>query len=201
MSESNKKDIELIISEETNKLTEIVNYKIEQTLTQSSELIKPMIEQVTTTVVSNTTEITIKKKTVIELISESSLTQDQKNLANNTYEIIIPSIKDLITDKNINLTVKITYILSQIIKYLENTKLDNYLITGVDKKQVTIQLGRILIKELITDDKDEIEVLALYDMVAEPTLEAMIDVSKVVNVVAKEITTRCCPSLLTLFKK
>jgi hypothetical protein len=41
----------------------------------------------------------------------------------------------------------------------------------------------------------------VYDLVAEPTLEAMIEVSKVVNVAVKEIATKCCPGLLEFFTR
>jgi hypothetical protein len=51
------------------------------------------------------------------------------------------------------------------------------------------------------DDKGEKEVLMVYDLIAEPTLEAMIEVSKVVNVAVQEAAAKCCPGLFELFKK
>jgi hypothetical protein len=101
----------------------------------------------------------------------------------------------------VNGTIKITKVLGQVIKQLENTKIEGKITTGADKKAVAIQLGRILIKEVTPDDKGEAEILMVYDMVAEQTLEAMIEVSKVVNVAVQEMATKCCPGLLTLFKK
>jgi hypothetical protein len=41
----------------------------------------------------------------------------------------------------------------------------------------------------------------VYDLVAEQTLEAMIEVSRVVNIAVQEMATKCCPSLLDFFKK
>jgi hypothetical protein len=38
-------------------------------------------------------------------------------------------------------------------------------------------------------------------LIAEPTLEAMIEVSKVVNVAVQEAAAKCCPGLFELFKK
>jgi hypothetical protein len=91
--------------------------------------------------------------------------------------------------------------LGQIIKQLENAQVDGKKPTGKDKKAVAIQLGRILIKEVMPDDKGEKEVLMVYDLIAEPTLEAMIEVSKVVNVAVQEAAAKCCPGLFELFKK
>ena len=96
--------------------------------------------------------------------------------------------------------MKITKTLGQVIKKLESTCIDSKVTCGADKKAVAIQLGRILIKEVMPDDKGEAEVLMMYDLIAEPTLEAMIEVSKVVNVAVKEMAMKCCPSLLDFLK-
>ena len=92
-----------------------------------------------------------------------------------------------------NNIIKITMIISQIIKQIENIKIDKKYPTGIDKKAITIELGRIFIKDMIPDSTSEI---ILYDLVAEPTLETIIDVSKVVNISAN----KCCPSIFKLFK-
>ena len=49
--------------------------------------------------------------------------------------------------------------------------------------------------------KGEREVLMAYDLIAEPTLEAMIEVSRVVNVAVQEVASKCCPGLFELFKR
>jgi hypothetical protein len=53
----------------------------------------------------------------------------------------------------------------------------------------------------VCNDKGEKEVLMVYDVIAEPTLEAMIDVSRVVNVAVQEMASKCCPGLLEFFKR
>jgi hypothetical protein len=130
----------------------------------------------------------------LKMITESSLTEDQKKLAASIYDSVKAAIKEFISDPSINETIKITKTLGKLIKELENATVDGKAPSGADKKAVAIQLGRILIKEVITNDSLEANILMVYDVVAEPTLEAMIEVSKVVNVVVQKVATSCGPT-------
>ena len=128
------------------------------------------------------------------MITESSLSEDQKKLATSIYETIKAAIKEFISDPNISEIIKITKTIAKLVKELENAKVDGKEPSGADKKAVAIQLGRILIKELITIDSLDTNILMVYDVIAEPTLENMIEVSKVVNVVVQKVVTKCGPS-------
>ena len=136
----------------------------------------------------------------LKMITESSLSEDQKKLATSIYDSVKAAIKEFISDPSINETIKITKTLGKLIKELENAKVDGKAPTGADKKAVAIQLGRILIKEVITSDSLEANILMVYDIVAEPTLEAMIEVSKVVNVVVQKVATSCGPTFDKVLK-
>ena len=136
----------------------------------------------------------------LKMITESSLTEDQKKLAASIYDSVKAAIKEFISDPSINETIKITKTLGKLIKELENATVDGKAPSGADKKAVAIQLGRILIKEVITNDSLEANILMVYDVVAEPTLEAMIEVSKVVNVVVQKVATSCGPSFNKLLQ-
>ncbi len=136
----------------------------------------------------------------LKMITESSLTEDQKKLAASIYNSVKAAIKEFISDPSINETIKITKTLGKLIKELENAKVDGKAPSGTDKKAVAIQLGRILIKEVITSDSIEANTLMVYDVVAEPTLEAMIEVSKVVNVVVQKVATSCGPTFNKLLQ-
>ena len=200
------KKIELTIREHTEKLADIAEDKAEELakiVGVDASAVKPVIEEATavatTVVASGIKELT--KKMGLEMISESSLTEDQKKLASSIYDSTKTAIQGFVNEPSVNNTVKITKTLGQIIKQLENAQVDGKKPSGADKKAVAIQLGRILIKEVMPDDKGEKEVLMVYDLIAEPTLEAMIEVSKVVNVAVQEMATKCCPGLLELFKK
>lgn len=200
-SEEEVKKMDEIITEETQKAAEKVSDKLENIIEKAgvdASLVEPVIELVTSTAATVVAEgaKAIAEKLGLKLISESSLSEEQKKLASSIYESVKEAIKGFIEDPNVNNTVKITKVIGQVIKQLENTKA-----TGGDKKAVAIQLGRILIKEVTPDDKGEAEILMVYDMVAEQTLEAMIEVSKVVNVAVQEAAAKCCPGLLELFKR
>lgn len=136
----------------------------------------------------------------IKTISEGNLSSDQKKIAIQIYEVTRKSVSGFITDKSINNTIKITKTIGQVIKQLENVKVDGHSPSGADKKEVAIQLGRIIITEIITDDNTEAHVLAIYDLLADSILEAMLDVSRVVNVAIHGVATKCCPRLLSLFR-
>jgi hypothetical protein len=206
------KCVDVLITEQANKITEKVNDKlddlvekirIDTELTELTEIIEPIIEQITSSIVTVATDCVkdIVDKLGLKMISESSLTDDQKKLAALIYDTVKSSIEGFVNDPNVNNTIKITKIIGQIIKHIESTKMNGKVISGIDKKVVAIQLGRILIKEVMPDNKGEDEVLILYDLIAEPTLEAMIEVSRVVNVAVKELTAKCCPSILDFFKR
>jgi len=200
-----QKRIESVIQEHI-KIPEAAIEKLAESVGIDISAISPVITEVTAAVTTVTTlaatglkELTHKMG--LTMISESSLTEDQKKLATQLYDSTKEAIKSFITDPSLNNTIKITKTISQLIKQLEGVKVDGKSLSGVDKKAVAIQLGRILIKEVTPDDKGEAEILMIYDLVAEPTLEAMIDVSKVVNVAVQELATKCCPGLFSFFKR
>jgi hypothetical protein len=205
-SEEEAKNINEVITEQTTKVAEEVSNKVEDLVEKAgidASLVEPVIELVTSsaaTVVSEGAKV-VAEKLGLKLISESTLSEDQKKLATSIYETVKPAVQGFISDPDVNSTVKITKVIGQVIKQLENTKIEGKAPTGADKKAVAIQLGRILIKEVTPDDKGEAEILMVYDLVAEQTLEAMIEVSKVVNVAVQEMATKCCPGLLELFKR
>jgi hypothetical protein len=192
VKEEDIKKIELVIREPVEKKVEEIANSIGIDVT----VVKPIVEQVAKEAIA-----TVIEKSGLKMISESALTEDQKKLATQIYESTKGALKSFITDTSLNNTIKITKTIGQIIKQLENVKVDGKSPSGEDKKMVAIHMGRILIKEVTPDDKGEAEILIAYDLIAEPTLEAMIDVSKVVNTAIQEIVTKCCPSLSDLFKR
>lgn len=204
-SDEEIKNINEHITEEVDKLSDKLNDKLENIVEKTGidvSLVEPVLEIISSTA---STVISEGAKRVVEnlglkMIIECSLSQEQKKLALTIYTNVKKSIETFINNPNVNNTIKITRTLSQVIKQLENVNIDGKPPSGADKKAVAIQLGRILIREVMPDDKGEAEVLMVYDMIAESTLEAMIEVSKVVNVAVKEFATKCCPGLLEFFR-
>ena len=134
--------------------------------------------------------------TGIEMIATSSLSEEQQKLAKFMYDSVKQVVQNYISDNSINNTIKITMTLGQAIKQMENIKINGKVPTGADKKAIVIQMCRILIKEIT----NEPEILMIYDIIAEQTLEVMIDTSKIVNVRIQEMTV-CCPNISNLFKR
>lgn len=208
--EEPKSTAELVIQEQTNTVVEEVKGQVEKVIDAAgvdASAVKPVIDEAAATAASTAATVAaagLKEVTEalgLKAISESSLSEDQKKLAASIYDTTKASLQSFINDTSLSNTVKITKTLGQLIKQLENAKIDGKAPSGADKKAVAIQLGRILIKEVMPDDKGEKEVLMVYDLTAEPTLEAMIEVSKVVNVAVHEAAQKCCPGLLELFKR
>jgi hypothetical protein len=204
MGGNEQNQIELTVREPVAAAATVVEDKIVEVasaLNIDPSAVKPVVEELTQAATTAVESVTAALG--LKMISESSLTQEQKELAVRIYDSTKASIQSFINDVSLNNTVKITKTLGQVIKQLESPSVGSggVVPTGSDKKAVAIQLGRILIKEVMPDDKGEKEVLMVYDVIAEPTLEAMIDVSRVVNVAVQEMASKCCPGLLELFKR
>jgi hypothetical protein len=208
--EEPKHVVELVIREQTTAVVEGIKSQVEkiaETTGVDISAVNPVINDVAAAAAATATTVVsagIKEVTAalgLKMISESSLSEDQKKLAASIYDTTKASLQSFINDTSLSNTVKITKTLGQLIKQLENAKVDGKAPSGTDKKAVAIQLGRILIKEVMPDDKGEKEVLMIYDLTAEPTLEAMIEVSRVVNVAVHDAAQKCCPGLMELFKR
>lgn len=128
-------------------------------------------------------------------IESSSLTPSQKKIVSVIYiELkknlitIIDSLKDLDIE-NIaieDISKQMFVIISHSIKLVEKTKVNNKKIYGSDKKQIVLELGKILINTEInnTDITDIIN--PIYDTISEEILETIIDVSSHVNTNVKK---------------
>ena len=119
------------------------------------------------------------------IAASESLSENQKKIASIIYNSTKNAIKSVLLDNSVNNIMKITLMIGKTIQEIENVKINEKPTTGKDKKAVAIELCRILIKEMVPNN----EILVMYDLMAESTLEIMIEVSKVVNV---EIV-KCCP--------
>ena len=121
------------------------------------------------------------------------------------FTIIYNNVKEstdlLLHHPKLENVLKLTQMIASIIKSLETIKLNNILLSGKDKKQIALELGRILIKELIKEDEKRIILLMIYDSISEQLLETMVDVSHHLNIKVKELTGSCCEGLMNLFKR
>jgi hypothetical protein len=170
-----------------------VEYEVEKVKEVEVEKVKEVeVEKVKVEVEEVKVEVKDTLGTGMNMIIESNLSEDQKKYAAFVYDSTKLLIQEFILT-DMNDILKITFMISKIVKQIENVKIYKKYPTGMDKKAITIELGRIFIKDMIPDSKS---IMMVYDVIAEPTLETMIDVSNNVNV---SVAT-CCPTILKLFK-
>lgn len=75
----------------------------------------------------------------------------------------------------------VTVLLGKLVKAVEGLSISGARLAGADKKAVVLEVGKQLIAEVVPAEQRGI-VLSIYELAAEPTLEAMVDVSRTLNV-------------------
>ena len=123
-------------------------------------------------------------------IESSSLTPYQKTIVKVVYTELKKQLMTIINEiKEINIEAievediskYIFIIISKCIKLVEQTKVNNKKLSGADKKQIVLELGKIVIYTEIDNDSITEIIIPIYDTVAEDILETIIDVSSHVN--------------------
>ena len=128
-------------------------------------------------------------------IENYSLTEYQKQIVKVVYDEIKPLILSIIEElKKIDInnvlpediSKYIFIIVSTCIKIIEKTKVNNKKIDGGDKKQIVLELGKIIINTEIDNTAITDIINPIYDTLAEDVLETVIDVSSQVNTEVKK---------------
>jgi len=135
----------------------------------------------------------------VEIVN--TLTDVQKSVLKVVYDKVKDSSDIILQHPTLDSALKITQMMASIIKLLESVKLQDALLAGKDKKLIALEVGKLLIKDLIKDEEKQAVLLMIYDSTADALLETMIDVSQHLNVKVKEMTGMCCDGLMSLFKK
>ncbi len=121
-----------------------------------------------------------KKKDNVEL------NEEQKDILTLIFDDAKKVAETIFNSPNTDFTVKVTKMIAEIIKLIEDIASKGKKINGSNKKQIALVLGRILINELVKDETTKTVILTIYDTIGETTLEIMVDVSRNLNVVVKE---------------
>lgn len=146
-------------------------------------------------------EISVDTLTIT--INKSNLNLNQKAILNKIYITMKEEIDSLLnifsnkqvkenTSEIVNVVIRIVCLC---IKYLEKVKINRKPLNGEDKKLISLELGKIVIKNEITDKEIRDIILSTYELSAEPVLEGIIDVSKEVNTFIKKNSKKlffCC---------
>jgi DUF1009 family protein len=137
----------------------------------------------------------------VKIDFEHKLSEEQTKVLKIVYDKIKESTDLLLHHPKLENALKLTQMIASIIKLLESIKINDILLSGKDKKQIALELGKKLIEDLIKEGEKKIILLMMYDSAAEQLLETMVDVSHHLNVKVKEIASSCCDGLLSLLKK
>jgi len=134
----------------------------------------------------------------IKIVEEHHITEEQKQILISIYGQAKEATQTILHDSNTDITVKITHLIGKIIKILENISVNNAKISGANKKAVALELGKLLIEEAIKDNSLKQKILSVYDVIAEQTLEIMIDVSRTLNTNIHKATNSCLSWLFAI---
>jgi hypothetical protein len=150
-------------------------------------------------VITNTIEETIAVTEVITNTIEeaNSLTATQKEALDIVFNDVKSTVEHILIDADIPVQVKLMQMISPIIKTVQSVSALQLALTGADKKAIVLECGRKCIKMML---KDHLDILTMYDTIAEPALETMLDLSrnlksvhdKLKELEKKEPSKECC---------
>jgi polyhydroxyalkanoate synthesis regulator phasin len=109
----------------------------------------------------------------------NELTEAQKKAVTSLLEKTSEFAKTLVQDGKLG-ALSMTKLIGNMMKNAESLQVDGNAIKGSDKKKVVLEVGKQLIQTYVAGEH-KATVIELYDGLAEPTLEAMIDMSRGVN--------------------
>ena len=117
---------------------------------------------------------------VLPVIEEenTSLSEKEKSLVSIVYREIKHDIETILINFDVSNYTKIIQMIALIMKSIESFTSQKEKIAGSLKKRVALECGRMCIKQM----KDHMEILMIYDSIAESALETMVDVSRNLNV-------------------
>lgn len=153
-------------------------------------VVEPSVEHVVAPLVELTQTPSMVEVTIADATVEiSKLTDQQRDIVQSLYESAKAVSESSLADSTLDASLKITRLIAQLMAFMEQVNLGSEKISGANKKAVVLELGRLLIKDHIKDNIQRVKILLMYDVLAEKTLEVMIDVSHVVNKQAAKVAT------------
>jgi hypothetical protein len=190
--------------EEATPVTEVIANTVEE-VTPVTEVIVNIVEEATpvTEVIANVVEeVNTVAEVIVKTVEEAnSLTATQKEALDIVFNDVKDTVEKIILNADISIQIKIMQMISPIIKTVQDVSALKLALTGADKKAIVLECGRKCIRMMLQDHQD---ILMLYDTIAEPALETMLDLSrnlkslheKLKEVEKKEPSQECCLEVL-----
>jgi hypothetical protein len=113
------------------------------------------------------------------VVATNELSEQQKKAVASLLEKTAELAKSLVQDGSLG-PLGVTKLIGSLMKNAEGLQVDGTALKGSDKKKVVLEVGKQIINTYVTGEH-KATVASLYDGLAEPTLEAMIDMSRGVN--------------------
>lgn len=136
----------------------------------------------------------------------SELTVLQKEVIKNIYKASKEAVLEIVSSPDVDDAVVVISVIGKLIKFVEDVKVNGNTLTGDNKKQIVLYLGRVLLDDVVPDDHKG-NILAIYDTTAETALEKMMDVANNINNVAVDLLNNtddapknCLTVLARIFK-
>jgi len=187
--------------EEATSIVEAVAAQVEAVAATVEEAATVTVEEAKSlsVVITDTIEDAITVTEVITNIVEeaNSLTATQKEALDTVFNDVKDTVENILLNADISIQIKLMQMISPIIKTVQDVSAMKLALTGADKKAVVLECGRKCIKMML---KDHLDMLALYDTIAEQALETMLDLSrnlksvhdKLKELEKKEPSQECC---------
>jgi|LakMenE01Jun11ns_1017448.scaffolds.fasta_scaffold9731825_2 hypothetical protein len=124
-------------------------------------------------------------------------TSNQEIAINSVVKIVKILSNEFNDDFDISIGyIKIIRLITEVVKEVESVSTIYHKLSSIDKKQIAVHLGYLVLAE-IYKSKPELfnSYIKLYKENVEPTLEMIINVSKVVNITNPELNKKingCC---------
>ena len=113
---------------------------------------------------------------VVKAVEEAnSLTATQKEALDSVFNDVKGTVEQILQHADIPIQIKIMQMISPIIKTVQDVSAMKAALTGADKKAIALECGRKCIKMM---PQDHLDMLMMYDTIAEPALETMLDLSR-----------------------
>ena len=190
--------------EEVVPVVEVIVNTVEEVVPVVEVIVNTVEEaKIVTEVITNTIEEAITVTEVITNIVEeaNSLTATQKEALDIVFNDVKSTVEHILIDTDIPIQVKLMQMISPIIKTVQGVAALKLALTGADKKAIVLECGRKCIRMMLKDHQD---MLMMYDTIAEPALETMLDLSrnlksvhdKLKELEKKEPSKECCLEVL-----
>tara|TARA_B100000925_G_scaffold290232_1_gene274975 strand:- start:5149 stop:5604 length:456 start_codon:yes stop_codon:yes gene_type:complete len=126
-----------------------------------------------------------EEEITISFNDNENITPYQKAIIKKIYKISNESIKEVVETPELADALVVTIAIGNLVKLIETININNKPLSGNNKKQIVLYLGRLLLNDLLPENNKS-NIIAAYDLLAEATLEKLIDVSKNIKVIAKD---------------